>query len=291
MHDAGNIHRAAAQLGLSQPALTVSLRTLEDEVGALLFERSVKGVVPTAAGALLYRHACTMRTAAFHAREEVNALRTGETGTLRVGAGVAWSTTVLPRVLREMRGAYPSLTVDLLTGVGDQLAAQFSEGKIDLLLVAGPLSNLETSEDVRRQHLVNLPMELIVDRAHPLTGKGPVRVVDIARHDWVGFYDDDSFVRLAKLLVARHGVRAPRIAMRANSVAALTTFVRDTDLIMVVISSLAAAVRGDDLVSLPLAEPLWDMPVSLCYRELVAARPVVSDFIARLSREIGRYAR
>ncbi len=277
-------------LGLSQPALTVSLRRLEDEVGAPLFERSVKGVEPTAAGRLLYRHACAMRSAALHAGEELGALRSGESGTLRIGAGVAWSTTVLPRVLRDMRAAYPSLTIDLVTGVGDQLAAQFAEGRIDLLLVAGALPGLDVAGGLRRELLVNLPMELVVDRAHPLTGKGPVKVADLARHDWVGFYDDDSFVRLANLLVARHGVAAPRIAMRANSVAALTTFVRGTDLIMVVISSLAAAVRGEDLVSLPLAEPLWDMPVSLCYRDIVSSRPPVREFIGRLRHEIGLYA-
>ncbi|NVK59428.1 MAG: LysR family transcriptional regulator, partial [Rhodobacteraceae bacterium] len=157
--DVGNLHRAAETLGLSQPALTVSLRNLEQEIDATLFERSVKGVTLTPAGELFYRHAGALRTASRQARDELKALRTGEAGTLRIGAGVAWSATVLPEVLRDMRRDYPGLSIDLLTGVGDQLAMQFAEGRIDLLLVAGGLAG-QPLEDARREQLVTLPMEL-----------------------------------------------------------------------------------------------------------------------------------
>ncbi|MBN9887047.1 LysR family transcriptional regulator [Salipiger abyssi] len=283
--DAGNIHRAAETLGLSQPALTVSLRNLEQDIDATLFERSVKGVTLTPAGELFYRHAGALRTASRQAQDELKALRTGEAGTLRIGAGVAWSATVLPQVLRDLRRDYPGLAIDLLTGVGDQLAMQFAEGRIDLLLVAGGLAGHELS-DARREQLVTLPMRLVVSHDHPLVGRGPVGVRQLAGYDWVGFYDDDSFVQLAALLTARHGLAPPRMAMRANSVAALSTFVRGTDAVMVVISSLASAMRDDDLVTLPLEEPLWDMPVSLCCRELVAGRPVTRDFTERLRRAI-----
>ena len=155
-------------------------------------------------------------------------MRTGAADTLRVGAGVAWSATVLPRVLREMRGVHPDLSIDLIAGVGDQLAQQFAEGKIDLLLVAGALSRQDMG-DVRREHLVTLPMELVVSREHPLIGKEPISVAQVTTYDWVGFYDDCDFVQLAGLLAARHGVVPPRIAMRANAVAALGTFVRESD--------------------------------------------------------------
>lgn len=283
--DAGNLHRAAETLGLSQPALTVSLRNLEQEIDATLFERSVKGVTLTPAGELFYRHAGALRTASRQAQDELKALRTGEAGTLRIGAGVAWSATVLPEVLRDMRRDYPGLSIDLLTGVGDQLAMQFAEGRIDLLLVAGGLAG-QPLEDARREQLVTLPMELVVARDHPLVGQGPVGVRQIAGYDWVGFADDDSFLHLSALLTARHGLAPPRMAMRANSVAALGTFVRGTDAVMVVISSLASAMCDETLVTLPLQEPLWDMPVSLFCRELVAGRPVTLDFTERLRRAI-----
>lgn len=283
--DVGNLHRAAETLGLSQPALTVSLRNLEQEIDATLFERSVKGVTLTPAGELFYRHAGALRTASRQARDELKALRTGEAGTLRIGAGVAWSATVLPEVLRDMRRDYPGLSIDLLTGVGDQLAMQFAEGRIDLLLVAGGLAG-QPLEDARREQLVTLPMELVVARDHPLVGQGPVGVRQIAGYDWVGFADDDSFLHLSALLTARHGLAPPRMAMRANSVAALGTFVRGTDAVMVVISSLASAMCDETLVTLPLQEPLWDMPVSLFCRELVAGRPVTLDFTERLRRAI-----
>ena len=227
----------------------------------------------------------SLRTASRQAQDELKALRTGEAGTLRIGAGVAWSATVLPEVLRDMRRDYPGLSIDLLTGVGDQLAMQFAEGRIDLLLVAGGLAG-QPLEDARREQLVTLPMELVVARDHPLVGQGPVGVRQIAGYDWVGFADDDSFLHLSALLTARHGLAPPRMAMRANSVAALGTFVRGTDAVMVVISSLASAMCDETLVTLPLQEPLWDMPVSLFCRELVAGRPVTLDFTERLRRAI-----
>lgn len=283
--EAGSIHRAAELLGLSQPALTVSLRNLEQELNVALLERSVKGVTLTPAGRLLHRHVVVLRTASRQAFEDLQGLQTGTSGTLRIGAGVAWSATVLPQVLSDMRRDYPDLSIDLIAGVGDQLSAKFAEGHIDLLLVAGGLAG-HAFVDARREWLVTLPMKLVVAQDHPLVGQGPVSIPQVLKYDWVGFYDDDSFMQLAALLTARHGKAPPQMAMRANSVAALSTFVQGSDAVMVVISALAAAMCDEKLVTLPLAEPLWDMPVNLCCREMVARRPITQDFTARLRRAI-----
>ncbi|MCT4334576.1 hypothetical protein MU516_17120 [Paracoccus sp. YLB-12] len=61
---------------------------------------------------------------------------------------------------------------------------------------------------------------------------------------------------------------------------------RGRDAVTIEISILADAMRDENLVTLPLDEPLWDMPVSLCCREMVARRAFTQDFTARLRRAI-----
>ena len=85
---AGNVTRAAAALRISQPALSMQLRELEEELGGPLLVRHARGVEPTDRGARLLRRADDIVALADRTREEVRAEGSGGlTGTLAIGAG------------------------------------------------------------------------------------------------------------------------------------------------------------------------------------------------------------
>ncbi|WP_319533021.1 LysR family transcriptional regulator [uncultured Cohaesibacter sp.] len=289
IYERSNIHKAAEDLRISQPALTVALKQLEESFGEPLFERSVQGMTPTPAGDLLYRYACSIRQTARLAIESFVEARDGVTRKLRVGAGVAWTTTVLPSALTQLRSNYPGLSVDLLAGVGDQLASLYRKGEIDLFISAGPMVQHDLT-DVHRKHLTNLQMIAVADRENPLAQKAKVTAGDLVAMEWAGFYEDESFVHLSNHYMSIRGLPPPRIVMRTNSVAALQAFVRDSGMISILVSPLADATQREGFVQLPLAEPLWNVPMNIFVRKTVYDLPVVSHFIGLIEQQMKHYS-
>lgn len=281
----GNINRAAESIGISQPALSMSLRQLEEELGITLFQRQARGVVPTDAGEVLYRYAVSMRQGARLAREEIEALGTGRLSRLRLGAGVAWTTTVLPDVLIDLRRQFKGMSIDMVTGVGDQLAALFLSGEIDVFLAAGSMPSLET-QDIEKEFIANLPMLAVADDNHPLAHRDKVSASDLIGASWAGFYEDEGFFHLSQHYMALRGLPAPQIAMRTNSAAALTALVRASDLVALLISPLAHAACDAGLTQLRLEEPLWEMPVNIYYRQMAANSRAIRVFHEQVREKI-----
>ena len=85
----GNLTAAADAIGLTQPALTKSIRRLEDSVGGVLFDRSTKGMVLNETGRMFLERARTIETHWSQAREEIDARAGGRLREFRIAAGVA----------------------------------------------------------------------------------------------------------------------------------------------------------------------------------------------------------
>ena len=281
----GNIAHAAERIGISQPALSMSLRQLEEEIGAELFQRLARGVAPTEAGEVLYRYASTLRQGARLAGEEIAAIKAGMLSRLRLGAGIAWTTTILPDVLIKIQAQFPGMAIDMVTGVGDQLARLFLTGDIDVFLAAGSMTGLEEM-DIETAFIANLPMRAVAHRDHPLATQKTVSAADLNAWSWAGFYEDQSFFHPSQHYMALRGLPAPKIAMRTNSAAALTKLVGASDMVTVLISPLARSACESGLSELILAEPLWDMPVNIYYRKVAADLEAIKVFREEVYRKI-----
>lgn len=110
-----NIGRAAATLHISQPPLTRQIQQLEDELGAQLFKRSVKGMELTDAGRTLYADAKNILALAELATERTRRAAQGLIGRLDVGIFGSGVFDVVPRVLLRFRQAFPDVKVVLHT--------------------------------------------------------------------------------------------------------------------------------------------------------------------------------
>jgi DNA-binding transcriptional LysR family regulator len=277
IYETQNIHRAAEMLGITQPALTVSLRNLEEELGHKLFDRSTKGMAPTPAGEALFRFGATLQQGGRLAAGEIRRLGGDGSGRLRIGAGVAWTTTLLPGLLREMHRRFPDLSIDLISGVGDQLATRLIDGELDVVLAAGSIDRLDSAE-FRQDHLVNMEMKAVADPRSRLGRKRKITVEDLVSVDWVGFYEDEIIVQQSRHFLALHGLPPARFVMRSNSPATLTAFLKGTEFISVLIVPLVATAVEAGLVELEMDKPLWQLPVGLFYRPVAEHSQTLMTF-------------
>lgn len=279
IYEAGNIRKAAEAMRISQPPLTVALKELEAALGETLFVRSQHGVTPTPAGDLLYNYASSMRQTAHLAFESFAQRRNGKPQKLRIGAGVAWTSSVLPDVLSDLRSIHPDLAFDMMTGVSDQLAASFAKGDVDMFIAASPINNNELT-DVKRQYIGNLKMIAVADRDSSIAQQKNVSIADLVAHDWAGFLEDETFVHLASHYVQVQGLNMPQIAVRTNSVTALLAYLQGSDMVTLLASPLADIAEKNGLVKLPMDQDLWQVPMYLFIRHALFDLPIVKKFVA-----------
>jgi DNA-binding transcriptional LysR family regulator len=131
----GTFTEAARRAHLTQPALSASMRRLEEHFGAALLHRGRGGAEVTAAGeALIPRARATLAalSEAERAVSEVAGLRAGE---VRVGAGATACTYLLPPYIKRFREQHPGIRVKLREGLGEHIADAVDAGELDLAVV------------------------------------------------------------------------------------------------------------------------------------------------------------
>jgi DNA-binding transcriptional LysR family regulator len=110
--EAGSLSAVARQVGTSQPAVSQHIRRLERELDVTLFERGRRGVTPTAAARVLLASATGALGALDAGRRELDRLRTGDAGTLRLATGGTTLRHFMVRPLARLRGRHPGITFE-----------------------------------------------------------------------------------------------------------------------------------------------------------------------------------
>lgn len=135
---AGNISRAAQGLYLSQPALSNSLKRLEEDLGTQLFSRDTYPLQLTQAGELYYRYVRENQERERLLRQTLAQMEREPSGTVRIGLNFWRSSLVLPQVLPKFQRQYPQIQVEPAEGTHQELAALLDQGKLDVALFHRP---------------------------------------------------------------------------------------------------------------------------------------------------------
>jgi DNA-binding transcriptional LysR family regulator len=134
----GSFSGAAEALGLSQPAVSLQIRQLEQTLQTRLIERTSRGIKPTAAGLTLSEHCIKIDAVVSAAVESVSMHSDDITGTVTVGTGATACIHLLPALLQQLRQAHPLLKVDVRTGNTSDIVRSVEENRIDIGLVTLP---------------------------------------------------------------------------------------------------------------------------------------------------------
>ena len=178
--------RAARRLGIAQPPLSQQIQRLEQVLGVRLFERTSRRVQLTDGGTTLLAEARRVLAAATEAMEATRRAGRGELGEL----GVAFAATVmflaLPEVIREFRGRYPGVHLDLREmPTGPQLAA-LKAGEIDIGFVREP----RPDPDLEIVTVMREPLRIAVNKSHPLAARPTIAVRHLAEEPFVLFPEE-----------------------------------------------------------------------------------------------------
>ncbi|WP_212677152.1 LysR family transcriptional regulator [Pandoraea sp. PE-S2R-1] len=136
--DAGSFSAAADRLDLSQPAVSLQVRQLEQRLNVRLIERVGKRLKPSSAGLTLLEHARRIDAVVEEALQALSTHAEGIAGEVAIGTGATACIHLLPPMLRTMRKRHPALDIRVSTGNTDDVLAAVTENRLDVGLVTLP---------------------------------------------------------------------------------------------------------------------------------------------------------
>jgi DNA-binding transcriptional LysR family regulator len=170
-----NISAAAADLRLTQPAVSLQIKSLEKSLGARLLDRSGTKLSLTQAGEALYRCAVSVLHAKDEALRSIAELSAATKGKLILGANITGGMYLLPRIVRSFKESYPQTEVLFEIETTDRICERVLQNALDMGVVGGP------TED-RRFGVESIcldPIAMIVSPTHPLAKRQAISVREL----------------------------------------------------------------------------------------------------------------
>lgn len=151
--------RAAETLYLTQPTVSGHIKNLETDLGVKLLDRLGKGVVPTEAGEVLYRHGQKLLALRDHARQEIAGVSGTISGILKIGGSTIPGAYVLPAVIGAFKKKHPTVSIQLFIDDTAKVAGAVLNNDLHLGVVGAPLSDarLETRPFLNDELVVAVP--------------------------------------------------------------------------------------------------------------------------------------
>jgi DNA-binding transcriptional LysR family regulator len=182
--DTLNFHRAAQRLDISQPHLTRIIKSLERDLGFVLFDRGPHGVSLTPDGMRALKEAATLINAETLFRQKIEALRSSGSETLRIAAGAFVAQSWAGKAMAALKAAEPALSISLRELDWWKLSEAVQSGEVDLAI--GELSEANKMPELTKEPFPEREGSIIVRADHELASLKEVTLEELARFPLVG---------------------------------------------------------------------------------------------------------
>lgn len=279
----GSFSRAAQAQFLTQPALSRSIRALEEELGMALFDRVGRRIELTAFGRETLERARLLVSDADELLGSGQRSLEGERGVLRIGMGSGPGAMLMTPLLMTIALEHPQVHVEIARGGTELLVQSLRARTLDALVVDA--RSLKPAPDLRADLLFEMRGAFLVRRGHPLTRvRGGVDFEALSRYPIASTPLSDE---VARALIARYGPQAhPEqcVTLRCEEVASLVDVAEHSDTVL-----LAVRAAAPTLVELPV-RPVLDIAarfglVTLARRTEAPLLHLVRELMAQRLRD------
>ncbi len=255
--------RASERLHRTQPALTSSIRRLEQDCGVRLFEKAGRGIRLTEAGQVLLKWARRTRLDVQDAQQEINHIAHGLVGTVRVGIVPTAAQFLLPPAMRQLIREAPEVNLHTVVGLIDVLKSLLHSGEVDMTIgTEGMAEPGYTSE-----FLAEDPIVVVANSNHEVFQRTPT-IEDLTAYRWV-LQSSGAPTRdwLDQTFERRHLPR-PRVQVESNTLLMLPTLIAETGLLSFISRRhLLSGQAGFALREVDVEETVMQRRMVVTYRE------------------------
>jgi DNA-binding transcriptional LysR family regulator len=278
----GSIGQASEKLLLTQPALSKSIRQLEDELGVRLFDRTPMGVVPTVFGNALALHAKSIEAQIRNAEAQISSLKGKAHGHVTVGIGPSVARNIMPAATRTLRSLQPGIALTVIEGLIDDLLPRLRRGELDLIVGSWPriADPTFTTEVVLVDRL-----EVIAREGHPLAGR-TVKRQELLDFPWALPPASQKWRQSLDELFLERGLEPPKPQVVSNSSGFLQSLIRSSDYLSFLPRQLLDLETSGGLVTLDVEMERLDPEISMSFRERSLLNASISE-VVQVLRSIG----
>jgi DNA-binding transcriptional LysR family regulator len=280
--ETGSISAAAVRMGISQSAVTESIRTLEDQAGVHLFERNSKGVALTYQGHQMMRHARLILSAVADAGRALGTRSESVTGTLNLGVTSLVAGYFLADILARFRRVVPNVEVRVVEEERPYIEHLLVNGELQLALMI--ISNLENKMALGFETLMRSRNRVWMAPNHPFAKKATISFSELAQEPLIAL-SIDEMPAITRSWWAAHGLR-PNIVLNTSSVEAVRGLVA-TGAGVTVLPDMTYrpwSLEGDRLEARSLDIELPTLDVGLAWRR-GSKETEVSNIFRQLAQE------
>ena len=218
-----SFRKAAEGLYLTQPAVSLQIKALEEEVGVQLFDRTGAHITLTPAGRVLLNYSEQIKTLIVEAGHEIAALSGEHAGQLALGASTTIAQYVLPRLLGEFRREHPRVNPTMISGNTEHIVELVEKQKVALGFIEGPAR----SREVKTVPFLEDELVLIASTAHEWAERASVSCSEIASIPLLMRERGSGTRHVIELALERKGVKrnSLQIVMELDSTEAIKSAV------------------------------------------------------------------
>lgn len=218
-----SFRKAAEELYLTQPAVSLQIKALEEDVGVQLFDRTGAHITLTTAGQVLLNYCEQVKTLLAQTKDEIAALSGEHAGQLALGASTTIAQYVLPRLFGEFRREHPRVHPTSISGNTEHIVEAVEKQKIALGFIEGPAR----SREIKNQPFLEDELVLIASIAHEWTERSSVGCSEIASIALLMRERGSGTRHVIELALERQGVKrnSLQIVMELDSTEAIKSAV------------------------------------------------------------------
>jgi DNA-binding transcriptional LysR family regulator len=245
----GSFSQSADKLHLTQPALSRSIKALEDELGQALFDRIGRKNELTAFGAQILQRARALVDEADELRRTGKQLKNGDIGQLRIGMGSGPGAMLMTPLLMVMANEHPQAHIDISRGSTALLVQALRDRLLDALIL--DVRSLQPAPDLKVDAVQEMKGSFMCRAGHPLAKKRHVSFAQLREYPIASTPLSDE---VARVLMERYGADAhphQLVNLRCEEISSLLDVARSSNAVV-----LAIRASAPDLVELPLTPSL-----------------------------------
>lgn len=255
-----NMQAVAREFNVTQPAISIALKALEDGLGVALFERGARGLAPTPAGEITAFYFKRVLAELRHIGPDIAASEGTLQGSVHVGALPLGRTHILPRAIAALLDRHPLLHVTTVESPYEALAASLRSGDIDFIF--GALRSAADEKDLEHEALFEDRISVIARAGHPLTRAKRIDIETLRRARWVLSRSGSPSRELLELSFSEARQAPPEPAVETGDLAVLRGLLMESDMLTAISAhQLRYEIRDASLVVL-------DFPLDRTLRQI-----------------------
>lgn len=227
LDDYRNIHRAAEELHMTQPAASKQIKDLEEMLDVRLFDRLPRGMEPTIYGETMIRHARMALTSLALAHDDIVALRAGLVGQVEVGVIMSPAMALLPRAIARIKEKAPLLRIGVQLESSNVLLDKLQRGTLDFMI--GRILEKEDSTGLIYEELTEEPACAVVRPGHALLDRKDLQLKDMAERSWILPPQGSILRHRFDMMFRRAGLAPPSNVVDTTALLLITALLQQTD--------------------------------------------------------------